>query len=787
MLEHLFVLLFCLTLTTMSVSFAADPYLRGPEERRWTPVRDEVYLQEFGQQALTEKPVLTVAVFENEVYASLGDGVYQLVGDRLRRLDGSPEGVHRLRVLNGALWGMADNGLYRYAEGEREQLGDEAFVDVCLVRGVVHAAARNDVYRYEKGALVNIEPDIGYRSTDITVHDEGSTHILVENEAGKMVRWRPARIGPVARLASYSDTLYVMRPNDMLLLNGDTVDPCVADWGLPPSNNFRDMLSFGNRLLIATDKGVAILRGMAMTTLDGKTGLPYEDTTCLAEGFERDLWIGTTWGAARQVGRDEFHYFAGRRWLPNDRVNDIAVGDKVVYIATDGGLGIIRYEPYTLQKKAAYYERRMEEWGHKRMGFTHLLIKDSQDEWIREITDNDGGFTTHYLTAMLYKHAVTGDARAWEEAVNTLKAMVWLEEITPIPGFPARSIWSVHGDAGTKSDSGSGGRPARWVRSACGNFEWKGDTSSDEVTGHFYAMAIFYQLAPDGPEKERAKEHVNRLARHIIDNGWKLRDVDDELTRWGRWDPEYLQRPYGMYARGLNGMEAQAYVHTALGLVGGDYFRDALQQLLDWRYHDHTVRQKLTFPPDYITVWDDHLAFLAYYPLIKYAEQDWLRALYLRSLERSWEVKRLEKHPWFNFLYGAMTGNECEAEEGVDFLREWPMDLISYSYRNSHRADLRPEPGYVPYALGPDTNSPKQVSPRESEPHKLDSTMLNLDGGAGGRRCITPNAWLESYWMGRYYGFITAPDTDAPGLKTIEDRPPQQQGAKPYDGPPRPF
>lgn len=787
MLKRVMTILMGLSLALAAVATADDPYRLGRDARRWEPVRDEVYLQETGRQIALDKPILTTAVFEGVLYVSTGEEVYELEGDRLYPIPEAPGGIHRLRVLDGALWGMANNGLYRFYQDELEQLSTDAFVDVCMVRGAVHAATRENVYRYENGALVNVEPEIGFRSTNITMHLEGAQHVTIKGEDGTEVRWRPERIGPVARIASYSDTLYVMQPNGLVLLDGETVDPRVADWGLPPSKTFRDMLSFGNRLLIATAKGVAVIRGMAMTTLDGAGGLPYEDTTCLAEGFAKDLWIGTTWGAARMLDSGEFHYFAGQRWLPDDYVNDITVTENAVYIATNGGLGIIHYEPYTLQKKAAYYERRLEEWGHKRMGFTHLIHKTGDNEWIREITDNDGGFTAHHLVAMMFKFAVTGDQQAWEAAVDTLKAMVWLEEITPIPGFPARSIWSVHGDKGSKSEAGSGGVPARWVPTPDGNFEWKGDTSSDEVGAHYYAMAVFHQLAPDGPEKDRAKEHIDRLTRHIVDNGWKLRDMDGELTRWGRWDPEYLHRPYGMYARGLNGMEAQAYVHTAIGLLDDDYYRNALQQLLEWRYHDYTVRQKLTFPPDDITTWDDRLAFLSYYPLVKYAEQDWLRALYLRSLERSWEIKRIEKHPWFNFLYGAITGNECEAEKGVQFLREWPLDMISYSYRNSQRADLHPEPGYVPYAVGPGTDSPKQISPRESEPKKLDGTMLRLDGGSGGRRSITPNTWLESYWMGRYFGFIEAPDTYDPALLTIEDRPLEEHGAAPYAGPPRPF
>ena len=30
-----------------------------------------------------------------------------------------------------------------------------------------------------------------------------------------------------------------------------------------------------------------------------------------------------------------------------------------------------------------------------------------------------------------------------------------------------------------------------------------------------------------------------------------------------------------------------------------------LRQLLKWRYHTYTVRQKLTFPPDSVVPWDD--------------------------------------------------------------------------------------------------------------------------------------------------------------------------------------
>ena len=105
------------------------------------------------------------------------------------------------------------------------------------------------------------------------------------------------------------------------------------------------------------------------------------------------------------------------------------------------------------------------------------------------------------------------------------------------------------------------------------------------------------RLAAKGPEKERAKEHIVRIASHILDNGWVLRDMDGKPTRWGRWDPAYLLTPYGFEARGLNGMEAQTYMITAHALSQDAKFSAGLEQLLEWRYHKYTVRQNSRFRP----------------------------------------------------------------------------------------------------------------------------------------------------------------------------------------------
>ena len=65
-------------------------------------------------------------------------------------------------------------------------------------------------------------------------------------------------------------------------------------------------------------------------------------------------------------------------------------------------------------------------------------------------------------------------------------------------------------------------------------------------------------------------------------------------------------------------------------------------------------------------------------------------------------------------------------------------------------------------------------------------SAIRYNGGGGGRAITPAVGWLEDYWMGRYYGFITAPGTDEADLLTVDLDPEDFPGARPYPGPPRP-
>lgn len=720
-------------------------------------IPDEVFWQEVGSQVVSAQPLQAVVVLGEQLFAGGSGGVWRLDGTNLVAVSEFRDAVHRLWADGATLWAAGPGGLSRWLAGAWLKVSDLAVTDLARHGADLLAVAGTRLYRVQGDTLAP--------------HTSEACPFAIE------------------RLVAHCESLYAVGHGRLTVFDGtrfggrdvyDSYSDQAVDWGEFPSRDTRDALSDGSRLWIATDSGLGVLRGMSLARVQGAHGLPVEDTRCLAKGFTNDVWVGTSRGAIRMVN-GQFHYFAGRRWLPDERVNAIAVAGRTIYLATDRGLGVIAYEPFTLLKKAEYYERHLEEWGQKRLGFTHKLEwDDAAGEFVREISDNDGGYSGNYLAAQSYRFAVTKDPAARREAANTFQALRWLEGITGIPGYPARAVWAK-GERGHKAMHGSGGYPAEWHDAADGRFEWKGDTSSDELCSHFYAVRCFLELAAQGEEIAQAKKHLGRIATHLVDHGWRLIDLDGQPTRWGRWDPDYFRSDEGRFDRGLQALEILSFFKTASALGQDTRLREGYQQLVQLGYPAYTLRQRQVFPPENIAHFEDELALWSYWNLLQLETDPALRSLYRRSLERTFEIIRVEQNPWFNFVYGALTGNDCEADVAVAHLRDWPLDLRTWSYQNSHRRDLQTPSGYSTFKGGV-----RALPPRETEPMRWDHWTMQLDGGSGGRDVAEPGGWLAAYWIGRYYGYIAPPTVTDPALLTVSRSRDRQLGAKQYEGPPRP-
>jgi hypothetical protein len=57
-------------------------------------------------------------------------------------------------------------------------------------------------------------------------------------------------------------------------------------------------------------------------------------------------------------------------------------------------------------------------------------------------------------------------------------------------------------------------------------YEWRADTSTDEIVGHFFLYSVFWDLLPDSVLRQDIRATVGRFADHIIEHGYNLTDVN---------------------------------------------------------------------------------------------------------------------------------------------------------------------------------------------------------------------------------------------------------------------
>ena len=516
--------------------------------------------------------------------------------------------------------------------------------------------------------------------------------------------------------------------------------------GGAPATDFSQIATLGTEhAIILSSRGPALTDAAGQSLIYALGGsLPIEAPSCVSVAG-KTVWFGSEQGVMRwRDGR--FSYFAGPRWLPDDRVIALAAFGDDVWIATRGGLAHIFEKPMTLEQKAAYYQKLAED-RPRRFGYVTVMslpTPGSLEHAEQEISDNDGLWTAMYVASQCFRYAATHSDDARAQARRSMQALLRLESITGIPGFPARAISNIH-DPAHERRSGGQWHPSPVEK----DWMWKGDTSSDEIVGHYLAFYLYSALVADDQEKLQIRATCKRITDHILDHGYYLIDITGKPTRWGYWSPARLNPGRGG-DRGLNSLEILSHLKVAIQLVGDDRYKAAYRDLIDQHHYAlNTIRQRISFNGR-VNHSDDELAFLSYYPLLVLEDDPALRAIYQTSLRRSWEGVRPEICPLWNFIYGACTREPCDAEQAVIALDEIPLDLIHWPTANSRRADLKLDPAA-------DRFGRRQLLhplPWSERPlHKWNNNPYELDGGDPHEE-EDPTFWLLPYWMGRYHHLI---------------------------------
>ena len=486
--------------------------------------------------------------------------------------------------------------------------------------------------------------------------------------------------------------------------------------------------------------------------LTGKNGLPILSVTGIAGGPNGRLWLTSNQGAIlympNAVPKQRWFYFWGQRYLSDNEVLQIVAVRNGAWIRTRTGISRIELQPFTLEQKSEIFLTRIRK-RHNRYGYVadcELLRAGDPASFRMESTDNDGLWTSIFAAAESFRYATTHSPEALKNARTSLAALLRLVSITRIPRFPARSL--IH-----RGDYLAPGGEWHWTANS--QWKWKGDTSSDELVGHFFAYWVAYNLLPDNGDRAAIRKAVFSIASGLLEHHLQLIGYGGHVTTWGRYNPEYLKTLVSR-ERALDSLELLSHLRVAYAITGDKKFLDGYRRIgSELGYVQNVMYIGDDTDPANINYSDEELAFLSFYPLLSSESNPKLRQQYEVALTKLWQRVRNENNPLWNFMYAEGTGAKAyDCTESLEALKRIPLSTISWTVKNSQRHDL-----VIAGHMGRfgEAQSRNAIPPDERSVMKWNGNPFQLDGGDGGRSEDDGSFFLLPYWFGRYHHLIPCP------------------------------
>jgi len=679
------------------------------------------------------------------VWAGTGAGVFRLDSgtkqwtELMGKADAGP--VYDIAVDGaGTVWIGAWNGMYRSTANGLQKLKqiDNLIAALCV--------AGNEVFGLGGAGLWLVTNDTcRYKKLPYSRHFRAA---LADRSGGL---WIATGMG----LYRHKDTGFRLYQTESELLGPDLHDIAYAKDG---------------SLWIGGLGGVTVYKNdKRVRSFTPTEGLPAISVKCVAQSPDGQMWVGTDRGIARYDGRN-WSIRHSRRWLLSDDVRDIAFDSQgTAWIATSGGVSAIKRRSMKLAEKADYFldvclARHVREPGLVEK--CSLRVPGDTSTWRPRDDDNDGQYTSMYLAAESFRYAVTNDPPAKANAKKAFEALRFLQTVTETPGFVARTVipssWIKMADPNRKISDRQWAEmvvenprekrvETRWRPSGDGKWLWKGDTSSDEITGHMFGYLFYYDLCADEAERRRVSAHILNIVDYIIDGGYVLKGMDGTHTKWGVWSPEKLNDdPDWAPERGINSVEILSYLKLAFHVSGERRYQDEYLKLLGEHDYAANVREAKTTNPTWRTHIDDELLALAYPCLLTHEDDPKLRRLYRESLDHWYAAVKADCSPFFEFIYGACSGRTPQLDISVAYLRDASLDLVRWTVDNSRREDIRIV--RIPEWENLQTN--RLPPPSERGVIRWDENPWKAVQGDGGHTESDGVWWLLPYWMGRHYGYM---------------------------------
>ena len=664
---------------------------------------------------------------------------------------------------NDNVYVLTNKGMYRADETELVKdlrfapLAQKIPVDITIQEGSGHL-----FYLYEDKWLTNGYAGVPYKVlpkekfNQFAVAADGSILLVGANNVSLCREQKLADITkPADKILSVQvnkGNFYALSVNAVYQLSGDHFITLHTARGLQ-AMAFRD-----NEIILGTAQGYyGINKFTGDSSFSLQTKLPVENINCL-QVIDNKVWAGSAMGAFMKEPVGTYRYYASKRWLNDDNVTDIATDSKGnAYVLTTTGLSKIEFINHTFLEKATYYQDNIRK-RHIRYGFiSNVTLQSPGDLTTAQMTDtdNDGLWTAFYLGSQAFRYSVTKDKNAKRYAWEAFEAYERIISINPLKGFPARTFERK----GYKYSD-----PKVWHDSQDPEWERKGTTSSDEFVGYIFIASVLNEMvAETESEHKRVADFIDKILTHIIDNNYYFIDANGKPTLWGRWNPEYINSfPESVEDRKLGSAHILAGLQLGYALTGKERYKTEAYKLInEFGYLKNMLVSytKIKETPGTIRMgvdlgvggWnhsDDEMAFLTYWPLYRYAFTPELQEQYKWVITDHWQIEKPERNALWNLITFATAGTFDEPSV-FWHLKEFPMDLVRWDVKNSHRKDI--------VMLPPNfrKQSTEVLLPTgEVSLNRHNSNAFDLDGGENGMSELAGDEYLLPYWMARYLKVI---------------------------------
>lgn len=262
-------------------------------------------------------------------------------------------------------------------------------------------------------------------------------------------------------------------------------------------------------------------------------------------------------------------------------------------------------------------------------------------------------------------------------------------------------------------------------------------------------------------QQAEIRQHVTRIVGGIIDNGWQLVDLDGEPTKYGQFDPNYVNVSISGFATdgGRRSAAALGMAQLAYHMSGDARFLEAKQALIDDHHYDENAVRESEYPRRWgrYSFDNNELSMQGWTALLRYETDPRLFAMWREGWDGTFSHIVEQQGAMWNVADHILGGDVASTPEERDAIARWlrlaPMDFIRWNIHNSHRRDLMPpSPNYD--QAGRQRTDGRPIPYDERALDRWNTDQYKLDSGRDGWVEMDGADVLAPYWLARHYGLI---------------------------------